>query len=34
MTLRLYNTLTRTKEDFVPLDAEERAHVCVRADGL
>jgi cysteinyl-tRNA synthetase len=29
MTLRLYNTLTRTKEDFVPLDATNvRMYVC------
>jgi cysteinyl-tRNA synthetase len=29
MTLRLYNTLTRTKEDFVPLDAKNvRMYVC------
>ncbi len=29
MTLRLYNTLTRTKEDFVPLDpANVRMYVC------
>jgi cysteinyl-tRNA synthetase len=29
MTLRLYNTLTRTKEDFVPLDpANVRLYVC------
>ena len=29
MTLRLYNTLTRTKEDFVPLDAGNvRMYVC------
>ena len=28
-TLRLYNTLTRTKEDFVPVDAEHvRMYVC------
>ena len=34
MTLRLYNTLTRQKEDFKPLDAFERAHVCLRPHGL
>jgi cysteinyl-tRNA synthetase len=29
MTLRLYNTLTRTKEDFVPLDSKNvRMYVC------
>src|ERR1700710_2835021 len=29
MNLRLYNTLTRTKEDFVPLDAKNvRMYVC------
>ncbi len=29
MSLRLYNTLTRTKEDFVPLDAKNvRLYVC------
>src|ERR1700677_4165058 len=29
MTLRLYNTLTRTKEDFVPLDPKNvRLYVC------
>jgi cysteinyl-tRNA synthetase len=29
LTLRLYNTLTRTKEDFVPLDANNvRMYVC------
>src|ERR1700709_2887361 len=29
MALRLYNTLTRTKEDFVPLDAKNvRMYVC------
>src|SRR5215467_8727377 len=29
MTIRLYNTLTRTKEDFVPLDADNvRMYVC------
>src|ERR1700733_421903 len=29
MTLRLYNTLTKTKEDFVPLDpANVRMYVC------
>src|SRR5258707_8890577 len=29
MTLRLFNTLTRTKEDFVPLDAKNvRMYVC------
>ena len=29
MTLRLYNTLTRTKEDFVPLDPNNvRMYVC------
>lgn len=29
MTLRLYNTMTRTKEDFVPLDARNvRMYVC------
>src|SRR5262245_53457292 len=29
MTLRLYNTLTRTKEDFVPLDEKNvRLYVC------
>src|SRR5215475_10620984 len=29
MTLRLYNTLTRTREDFVPLDAKNvRMYVC------
>src|SRR6266567_9474475 len=29
MTLRLYNTLTRTKEDFVPLDPKRvRIYVC------
>ena len=34
MTLQLYNTLTRTKEEFKPLDPQERAHVCLRPDGL
>src|ERR1043166_9814994 len=29
MTLRLYNTLTKTKEDFAPLDAKNvRLYVC------
>ena len=29
MTLRLYNTLTKTKEDFVPLDPNNvRMYVC------
>src|SRR5664279_1488339 len=29
MTLRLYNTLTRTKQDFVPIDAKNvRMYVC------
>ena len=29
MTLRLYNTLTRQKEDFVPIDASNvRLYVC------
>src|SRR6201989_998304 len=29
MTIRLYNTLSRTKEDFVPLDANNvRMYVC------
>src|ERR1700754_5196059 len=29
MTLRLFNTLTKTKEDFVPLDAKDvRMYVC------
>ncbi len=32
--LRLYNTLTRTKEAFAPIDREECAHVCLRPDGL
>ena len=34
MTLTLYNTLTRRKEPFRPIDPSQRAHVCVRADGL
>ncbi len=34
MSLRLYNTLTRQKEPFQPIDPTQRAHVCVRADGL
>ena len=34
MTLRLYNTLTKTKDDFVAARSEECAHVCLRADGL
>ncbi len=34
MELRLYDTLTREKRPFVPLDPEKRAHVCLRADGL
>ena len=32
--LSLYNTLTRTKEIFVPIDPTKRAHVCLRPDGL
>ena len=32
--LSLYNTLTRTKEDFVPIDPQQCAHVCLRPDGL
>ena len=34
MGLKLYNTLTRTKDEFQPLDPEQCAHVCLRADGL
>ena len=34
MELRLYDTLTKEKRPFVPLDPEQRAHVCLRADGL
>ena len=34
MELKLYDTLTREKRLFAPLDPERRAHVCVRADGL
>ena len=34
MSLRLYNTLTRTKEEFVPLDPKNvRMYVC-GPDGL
>ena len=34
MDLKLYDTLTREKRVFSPLDPAQRAHVCVRADGL
>ncbi len=34
MELRLYDTLSKDKRPFVPLIAEQRAHVCLRADGL
>ena len=34
MELKFYDTLTREKRPFEPLDREQRAHVCVRADGL
>ncbi|GIX14260.1 MAG: hypothetical protein KatS3mg118_2219 [Paracoccaceae bacterium] len=34
MTITLWNTLTRRKEALVPLDPGQRAHVCLRADGL
>ena len=34
MELKLYDTLTREKRVFRPLDPAQRAHVCVRADGL
>ena len=34
MELRLYDTLTKEKRPFVPLDAEQRPHVCLRTDGL
>ena len=30
MQLRLYDTLTREKRAFSPLDAKTRAHVCLR----
>ena len=33
-TLRLYNTLTRQKEEFAPLDPKNVRLVCLRADGL
>ena len=34
MELRLYDTLTKEKRPFVPLDPAQRAHVCLRTDGL
>ena len=34
MELRLHDTLTREKRIFVPLDPEQRAHVCLRTNGL
>jgi cysteinyl-tRNA synthetase len=32
--LKFWNTLTRAKEEFQPIDDEQCAHVCLRADGL
>ncbi len=34
MELRLYDTLTKEKRPFVPLDPNNVAHVCLRTDGL
>ena len=34
MALTIYNTAAREKQLFKPIDAEERAHVCLRPDGL
>ncbi len=34
MSLQLYNTLTRQKQEFVPLDPDNVRDVCLRADGL
>ncbi len=34
MELRLYDTLSKDKRPFEPLDRNQCAHVCLRADGL
>ena len=36
MALKLFNTLTRSVQEFVPLEAagQKRRHVLLRADGL